>query len=284
LIYFLTSGPGSLLAEVQLLAESAAAVLPGQRFVWLVSGSWSPRLASALQSVRGASVEPWRPQRPMGAGEAATPEAEIPQAMIEVASRPDCTWALYCAPGVFWISPPTEILDDSSVGDIVLLPALLQPHAGREAPAGELEALMRGVFTHRFVAVRAGAEGREFLGWWRKRLLEIPIQDRSPESWLNLAPALFSSARILRSPRYNVHRGNLHERPLDDGFPRVTVHGMPIAFFDLGAPGDPPPAESDLDPKTRRAFRSVESWYQHRLSTLARPFKEEGAQDLVLSR
>jgi hypothetical protein len=281
LIYFLTSGPGSLLAEVLLLAESVAAVLPGQRFVWLVSGSWSPRLASALGSIPGASAEPWRPRRPVDAGASCGREAEIPQAMLEIISRPDCTWALYCAPGLLWLSPPAEILDDSSRGDVVLLPALLRPHAAREAPAGELDALMHGVYTHRFLAVRAGEEGRGFLTWWRKRLLEVPVHDRSPGSWLNLAPALFSSVSILRSPRYNVHRGNLQERTLDGGFPHVTAGGLAVAFLDLGVAADPPPAAGEMEPRAERAFRSAESWYRHRSGILARRLMEEGAEDLV---
>jgi hypothetical protein len=249
-----------------------------QRFVWLVSSSWSPRLGSALQSVPRATAEPWQPRLPISASAATAEAAEIPQAMLEVASRPDCTWVLYCAPGVLWISSPAEALgDESDECDVAIVPNLLRPQATGGLPNCELEALRLGVFTHRFVAVRSSAEGRGFLRWWQRRLLEIPLQDRSPELWLHIAPALFRRVRVLRCPRFNIHRGNLPERPLDGSFPRVTVNGAPVAFLDLGVPGDLSPRDRELDPPTRRAFYSVVYWYEHRLGMIARSLMKGGA-------
>jgi hypothetical protein len=277
LIYFVTCGSGSLLGEVLLLAESAAEVLPKQHFVWLVGGSWSPRLASALQSIPGATAEPWQPRFSVGAGTAVPPhEVEIPQALLEIASRPDCTWLLYCAPGILWMSPPTEVLAESSGGDVLLVPTLLQPQAVTSLPVCELEALRQGVFSHRFLAVRNSSKGCGFLRWWRKRLLEIPLQAQSPASWLHLAPPLFPCVRILRSPRLNVHRGSLHERHLDGSFPRVTADGKPAVFFDLGARGDLPVADHGIDLQTRRSFRSVLDWYEYRLGIVSRFSAEYG--------
>lgn len=268
MIYFVTLGSGSLLPEVLVLAESLAAVVPEQRFVWLVSDSWSSGLSSALRSIPGASAELWQTQL-QTAGATPSPAAEIPLALLDVTNRPDCRWAVYCAPGVLWLSPPTEVFGDASGRDVVLLPNLLRPQDSRSEPVCELEALMQGIFTHRFVAGRSSVEGRAFLAWWQERLLCTPVHDRSPESWLHLAPALFPSVRILRSPRFNIHRGNLHERRLDGSFPRITIDDMPVAFFDLGAPGAAAPTDHDVDPQTECAFRSARHWYEHRKSNFA---------------
>jgi hypothetical protein len=292
LIYIVTCGPGSLLAEVLLLAESAAEVLPRQRFVWLVSGSWSNMLASALQCVPGAIALPWQPRLPDSASATPRQEAAIPQAILEIASQPDCTWVLYCAPGVLWMSPPAQVLAPLSEGDVLLVPNLLQSQVTAHLPVSELEALKQGIFSQRFLAVRCNSEGRKFLDWWLKRLLEIPLQDQSPASWLHLAPALFPCVRVLRSPWFNVHCGSLHERRLNGRFPRITVNGEPVVFVDLGVREHLSAANHEVDLQTQCAFSSVQSWYEHRLSILSRSSVERssfhtirammGADDLVL--
>jgi hypothetical protein len=268
MIYIVTCGRESRFAEVLALAESAAEALPGQRFVWLVSGSWSPCYASLLGSIPGAVAEYWRPQVPVYGRTARAQAAAIPQAMLEIATRPDCTWVLYCSPNVLWTSRPSEILDKAE-GDVILVPRLLRPQTAEGVPDRELRALTQGIFGHGFLAAKAGVEGRRFLAWWRDRLLETRLGDCTPGSWLHLAPAFFASVQVLRHPRFNIGSGNLHERRLEGSFPRVTIGGEPVAFFDLPLRADRQWADDELDPQTEQAFRSVVSWYEHRLRTLA---------------
>jgi hypothetical protein len=273
LIYVVTSGPGSRFPAALALAESAAEALPGQRFVWLVSGPGFPRLSRRLESVPGAAAEPWLPRGPAGR-EGLSPAAEIPQAMLEIAARPDCTGVFYCALNVLWTSRPAEILDEPCDGDVLLVPALLQPQTVEGVPDRELGALSQGVFSHSFVAAKANPEGRRFLAWWRERLLEPRLGQGPPESWLNLAPAFFAGLRVLRHPRFNVGPGNLYERRLEGSFPRITIGGLPVAYFEMPPPADPRSADGELDPRTQHAFRSAVTWYEHRLQVLAGSVEE----------
>jgi hypothetical protein len=84
-----------------------------------------------------------------------------------------------------------------------------------------------------FIAV--GPPGREFLAWWRERLLvdaisAVELNLFTDQRWIDWVPALFDHV-VSRDPGMNIAWWNIHERHLetaDDG--SILVDGQPLRF------------------------------------------------------
>jgi hypothetical protein len=138
----------------------------------------------------------------------------------------------------------SELLDDHP---ILLTPHQVQPEQTLDAIVdNEICSLKHGVYNLGFLAIRNEGQGRDFVNWWRDRLLhfcydDIPNGLFTDQRWCDLAPAFFDELHIIRAPEYNVATWNLAHRDVvmtRDG--TIHVDGAPLRFyhftgFDSGA-------------------------------------------------
>lgn len=103
---------------------------------------------------------------------------------------------------------------------ILLTPHLLAPLEGTDAVDRELSVLLAGAYNAGFVGVSAQPEALRFLAWWSDRVSTHAHQDVAAgfhfeQRWLDLVPAYFEGAEILRDPGDNVGHWNLPERRIE---------------------------------------------------------------------
>ncbi|MDQ1592177.1 MAG: hypothetical protein QOG71_2804 [Pyrinomonadaceae bacterium] len=138
------------------------------------------------------------------------------------------------------LTPILALLKDNP---IVLTPHLLEPLSGAGAIERELNILQSGVYNVGFLGVSESAAAREFLAWWGDRLYEhcrrdVPQGMHFEQRWLDLVPAFFPAARVVRDHGFNVGHWNLPERAINfrgetllpDGAARM-VDGAACRFF-----------------------------------------------------
>jgi hypothetical protein len=118
----------------------------------------------------------------------------------------------------------TPLLDALSRAPIVLTPHLLAPLAGEDGHERELNILQSGTFNGGVVGVRASATTDRFLAWWQDRVFAhcahaVAAGMHYEQRWLDLVPAYFRDAHLLRDPGANIGHWNLPERR--DEAPRV---------------------------------------------------------------
>lgn len=125
-------------------------------------------------------------------------------------------------------------LEESS---IVLTPHLLGPLEGEDASARELNILQSGAYNGGLVGVRSCESSARFLAWWGDRVFArcrhaIGEGMHYEQRWLDLVPAYFRDARVLREPGANVGHWNLPERLAD------TLGLLRFSGFDPHRPGE----------------------------------------------
>jgi hypothetical protein len=113
---------------------------------------------------------------------------------------------------------------------IVLTPHLLDPLEGDDRHARELNILQSGVYNVGLLGVRESPTARHFLRWWSDRVHErcrhaIGEGMHYEQRWLDLVPAYFGDAHVLRDPAVNVAHWNLPERA-GDGHRLVRFSGF----------------------------------------------------------
>jgi len=154
----------------------------------------------------------------------------------------------------------------------VLTPHLDTPIALDGMRPSDLVILRSGAFNLGFIAVAESPETRRLLEWWGSRAARWGFV--APESgyqgdqkWMDLAPALFPGAAILRDIGYNVAYWNLHSRFVDrrqDG--TLVVNGQPLAFVHFSGLD---PAKPEILSKFQNRFRPE---HQPTFTELARDF------------
>ncbi|MDP9492089.1 MAG: hypothetical protein M3P42_07835 [Actinomycetota bacterium] len=112
------------------------------------------------------------------------------------------------------LRPILELLNQS---EIILTPHLLAPLEGDDGAARELNILQSGVCNVGLLGLRDSPESRRFLAWWADRVHDhcrhaIGEGLHYEQRWLDLVPAYFENARILRDPGANIGHWNLPER------------------------------------------------------------------------
>jgi hypothetical protein len=97
---------------------------------------------------------------------------------------------------------------------------LLSPHSlvprGRGRAIDDRVILLAGTFNSGLLVLDASEEAFRFLDWWamlnRTECFTDTAYFSRDQKWLNLAPACFERAQILRHPGYNVAHFNIDER------------------------------------------------------------------------
>jgi hypothetical protein len=131
------------------------------------------------------------------------------------------------------LTPLFEILERAS---IVLTPHLVAPLVGVDRIERELNILQSGTFNVGILGVAATPVAARFLEWWQDRVYTharhaVAAGMHYEQRWLDLVPALFGDAHVLRDPSYNVGHWNLPDRALTVDGDRVLVHGEPCRVF-----------------------------------------------------
>jgi hypothetical protein len=129
-----------------------------------------------------------------------------------------------------------EVLDRLTRHPLVLTPHLLSPLAGPDGAARELNILQSGVFNVGLLGVAAGDASRHFLRWWQDRVdthCAHAVADgiHYEQRWLDLVPAYFPAAHVLRDPAFNVAHWNLPDRRVEVRGERVYADGRPCRLF-----------------------------------------------------
>ena len=102
---------------------------------------------------------------------------------------------------------------------IVLTPHLLAPLDGPDRISRELNILQSGIFNVGLLGVAEHDTARRFLRWWQDRVYAhcrhaVPEGMHYEQRWLDLVPAFFEGAHVLRDPAFNVAHWNLPERSI----------------------------------------------------------------------
>jgi hypothetical protein len=126
---------------------------------------------------------------------------------------------IYIDPDIYFygrMSDAEELLSANT--DIVLTPHLLAPINDEKLPR-ELDIRRAGTYNFGFGAVRRSANTRNFLHWWKDKLIRDCVNDADrglfvDQSWIDLVPGLFENVSILRHKGYNVAYWNLAQRPV----------------------------------------------------------------------
>jgi hypothetical protein len=127
---------------------------------------------------------------------------------------------------------PAMLTGETSV---LLTPHILEP-LKREWRFERL-LLRYGSFNWGFGGINvASQEGGRFLEWWEARAA-VDCRDNPGkgfylnQKWMDLVPALFPNAVVIRDPGFNVAAWNLAERRVERVDGRWTVNGVPLCFF-----------------------------------------------------
>jgi hypothetical protein len=122
-------------------------------------------------------------------------------------------------------------------------PIILTPHQTKpetnvtDVLNNEVCFLKHGVYNLGFFAIKCEGQGKDFLTWYRDRLLEFCYIDfewglYTDQRWCDLAPALFDKLFVFRDPGYNVARWNLSQRNLSrNAKGKFMIDGEPLRFF-----------------------------------------------------
>lgn len=144
---------------------------------------------------------------------------------------------------VYYIDPDIKLYSDINYlndllyeYDILLTPNLVD--LPEEVDLGELASLRHGMFNLGFLGVKNSSEGLRFISWWKKRLLNHCLIDKSKgifvdQKWVDLAPLFFTGIHIIRAKGYNMAWWNLSERKLVESEEKYFVNNTneKLVFF-----------------------------------------------------
>jgi hypothetical protein len=155
----------------------------------------------------------------------------------------------------------SEAIDRLARHPLVLTPHLLAPLDGPDGPARELNILQSGVFNVGLLGVAGGETTRQFLRWWQDRVsthCAHAIADglHYEQRWLDLVPAFFPAAHVLRDPAFNVAHWNLPDRRVEVRGGRVLADGRPCRLFRFSG-YDPDAADRPTRYSTRLTWENV---------------------------
>jgi glycosyltransferase involved in cell wall biosynthesis len=125
-----------------------------------------------------------------------------------------------------------KALDEAN---LLLIPHLLSPLPDDGRTPNDHDILQAGTYNLGFLGIRNSIESKSLLRWWCSKLYHhciVSFQDNLfvDQRWMDMAPGLFDSVRIIREPGFNVAYWNLHERVVSVG-ETVTINGGPLYFF-----------------------------------------------------
>jgi hypothetical protein len=184
------------------------------------------------------------------------------RALARLIQEDDAELTVFLDPDVMLFHSLDPVLEMMQGGSIGLLPHILEPETTTTAvELTELSVAAHGTYNLGHLFVRPDDEGRRFANWWADRLDRYCFDDRrrgffTDQRWIDLAPALFSGARILRAPTLNVASWNLTKRRIrqtQSGAIRAfTVNDEPLItyhFSGTGPAGTHRKVRETLDPQ-----------------------------------
>ncbi len=171
-------------------------------------------------------------------------------------------------------------------------PYVLTPHLLRPDSPGQSEILRCGAFNLGFFAARPAPVTEALLGWWAQKTCAEGFVDFErglfvDQRWMDLAPALFPEAGILRDAGCNVAWWNLAERNLSAEAGGFRAGGAVLRFFHFSGyqPGRPdevsrfaPGLETGREGPRRALFDA------HRRALLENGYQKVSSWDYTYSR
>ena len=129
---------------------------------------------------------------------------------------PDATRIIYFDPDIIVYQPLTKLNRDLDTYSMVLTPHICSPTPDWERP-NEQHHLNTGIYNLGFIGLRRDATARQFVNWWKERLvyecrIDLCAGLFVDQHWVNFAPVYHDNVLIERHPGYNVAYWNLHER------------------------------------------------------------------------
>jgi hypothetical protein len=108
------------------------------------------------------------------------------------------------------------------------------PNDGRKPE--EKTILKTGMFNAGFYAARNDENGKNFIGWWKERMIdqcyERPKEGlNADQKWLNFLPFYFKGVKVVEHPGCNLAYWNFHERTLEKKQEKFFVNNKSLLFF-----------------------------------------------------
>jgi hypothetical protein len=130
----------------------------------------------------------------------------------------EATQVIYFDPDIIVYQPLTKLTQDLETYSMVLTPHTCSPTPDWERP-NEQHHLNTGIYNLGFIGLRRDATARQFVNWWKQRLVYECRIDLCEglfvdQHWVNFAPVYYDNVLIEHHPGYNVAYWNLHERYL----------------------------------------------------------------------
>ncbi|MDB5242826.1 MAG: hypothetical protein JWP57_3451 [Spirosoma sp.] len=129
---------------------------------------------------------------------------------------PDVNQIIYFDPDIIIYQPLLKLSRDLSSYSMVLTPHICSPTPDWEQP-NEQHHLNTGIYNLGFIGLRRDDTARQFVNWWKDRLvyecrIDLCAGLFVDQHWVNFAPVYYDNVLIERHPGYNVAYWNLHER------------------------------------------------------------------------
>lgn len=129
---------------------------------------------------------------------------------------PDATQVIYFDPDIIVYQPLTKLNRDLTTYSMVLTPHCCSPTPDWKTP-NEQHHLNTGIYNLGFIGLRRDATARQFVNWWKERLvyecrIDLCAGLFVDQHWVNFAPVYHDNVLIEHHPGYNVAYWNLHER------------------------------------------------------------------------
>jgi glycosyltransferase involved in cell wall biosynthesis len=158
-----------------------------------------------------------------------------PYALEYLLRRYSLAKIIYFDPDIYVYGPLSSLCRLLDEHQIVLVPHLTG-QLDEDMRPSELDILRAGIYNLGFIALAAGPETCQLLGWWKRKLLNHCIVDLPrglfvDQRWMDLVPGLFSSVFINRQPGYDVAYWNLNHRRITRGPGEWLVNGEPLYFY-----------------------------------------------------
>lgn len=129
---------------------------------------------------------------------------------------PDATEVIYFDPDIIVFQPLHQLDKALTQYSLVLTPHTCSPTPDWERP-NEQHHLNTGIFNLGFIGLRNDTTARQFVHWWKERLvyecrIDLCAGLFVDQHWVNFAPVYFDHVLVDQHLGYNVAYWNLHER------------------------------------------------------------------------
>jgi hypothetical protein len=129
---------------------------------------------------------------------------------------PDATEVIYFDPDIIVFQPLDKLTADLKQYSLVVTPHTCSPTPDWERP-NEQHHLNTGIFNLGFIGLRNDATARQFVDWWKDRLvyecrIDLCAGMFVDQQWVNFAPVYHDNVLIDHHKGYNMAYWNLHER------------------------------------------------------------------------